>query len=535
MNRFSNPQNNSANLREMISKGNALMNQGKIKEASLIANKLLTSSSHKASVMGFAAMIASARGENSKAEEMIADAIEKEGSNPGFYIMKAQILLRQRKRIHALETLDRAHDIAPDNVQIITACAQHYSKLDQHEKAHEILKRVSEMEPDKAFAWYNYATTARYLGELEECEKAVNKAIKLNPDNIEAYFLRADLRTVTNEDNHIEETEKRLKTPVPEGKPQAQINYALAKEYEDIGAYKKSFEYLNKGAAAQRSTYPYNVEQDEVIMSDIQKYYSADFLSQISEGFKGPTPVFVMGMPRTGTTLLERILSSHSQVTSAGERTEFSMALAQCTQDVVSREEIGKEGLVKATTKMNFRDLGETYHKSMEYYDEGSPLVIDKLPFNFLYVGLILKALPDAKIINVTRTPMDTCYSVYKMLFNQVYPFSYDLEELARYYVAYRGLMEHWQDTVGGGYINVAYEDLVDDTEHETRRILNYLAVDFEQDCLEFQKNKTASTTASATQVRKGIYKSSVEKWRNYEEELKPLYSRLEAAGILSW
>jgi len=188
--------------------------------------------------------------------------------------------------------------------------------------------------------------------------------------------------------------------------------------------------------------------------------------------------------------------------------------------------------LVRSSSSLDFRQLGETYIKSTRPFTGNTPRFIDKLPLNFLYIGLIRLALPNATIINLQRNPMDTCYAIYKQLFVDAYPYSYDLEELARYYVAYHQLMEHWRDVLPGVIHTVRYEEFVDDVEHHTRQLLEACGLEWQPECLKFYENKEASTTASTAQIRRPVYKSSVGKWREYEEQLQPVVRILKNAGI---
>jgi len=213
---------------------------------------------------------------------------------------------------------------------------------------------------------------------------------------------------------------------------------------------------------------------------------------------------------------------------------DFSSELVKEISRVNAGKPVAKADIVAASQQVDFARLGENYvTAARQAANESLTYVIDKLPFNFLYCGLIHRALPNAKIIHMTRDPMDTCYAVYKTLFGQAYPFSYDLEELATYFIAYRKLMDHWHSVMPGLILDVAYEDVVANTELQARRLTEYCGLDWESECLDFHTAKQASTTASAVQVRQPVYSSSVQKWRHYEEQLAPLKLRLTDAGLI--
>jgi hypothetical protein len=239
-------------------------------------------------------------------------------------------------------------------------------------------------------------------------------------------------------------------------------------------------------------------------------------------------------MPRTGTTLVERILASHTDVFAAGELNNFAAQLMTMLRSQNSDKRVSRDEMVQLSAELDFKQLGESYVKSTRPFTGKTPRFIDKMPLNYLYAGLIHLALPNARIINLRRDPMDTCYAIYKQLFVDAYPFSYDLEELAKYFVAYHQLMGHWNLVLPGVIHTVTYEHLVDDFEAEARKLLEFCGLDWQSQCLKFYENKEASTTASTVQVRQPVYQSSVGKWRNYEQQLQPVVDILRQGGVLS-
>ena len=228
--------------------------------------------------------------------------------------------------------------------------------------------------------------------------------------------------------------------------------------------------------------------------------------------------------------MLERILSSHSQVYSAGELKNFGVELKYMSG--VQSNELLDVATVAAAQRIDYKALGKTYIESTQPWTEQTAHFIDKLPFNYLYIGFIHRALPQAKIIHMRRNPMDTCFSNYKQMFANAYKYSYDLEELAQYYLMYRQLMQHWHSVLPGKILDVDYEILIENQESETQRVLEFCDLDWEDACLDFHKNKQAVATASASQVREPIYRSSLQKWRHYANWLQPLQDILEQAGV---
>jgi tetratricopeptide (TPR) repeat protein len=407
------------------------------------------------------------------------------------------------------------------------------TRLGRREDAVALYQKAARLEPKAAVHCYNIACMQRSLGELEAAETNYDKAISLNAEDWESYKIRSDLRRQTPDRNHVEELEQLLADGIDDERGMVQICYAVAKELEDLGEGERSFAHLKTGSDRRRKLMKYDVENDLETIEAIKKTFSADVCSAGNEGCDNGEAIFILGMPRTGTTLVERILASHTDVFAAGELNNFAAQLMTMMRAQNIDKRITRNEMVRSSASLNFKQLGEAYINSTRPFTGKTPRFIDKMPLNYLYVGLIHLALPNATIINLQRDPMDTCYAIYKQLFVDAYPFSYDLEELARYYVAYYQLMEHWHTVLPGVIHTIKYESLVDDIESKTRLMLDACGLEWQEQCLRFYENKEASTTASTAQIRRPIYKSSVGKWRDYEEQLQPATEILQQAGVL--
>ena len=391
--------------------------------------------------------------------------------------------------------------------------------------------RASALAPSEARHHYNRAAVLRYLGDADGAESAFDAALRLRPDDCEAIHSRSKLRRQTPERNHVREIEAALiRVKDPAGR--VELCYALAKEYEDLGEYARAFERLREGAGLKRRQMSYDVATDLAIMERIAAVYGTGRCSAPTDSERGAGVIFVFGMPRTGTTLVERVLASHPEVSSAGELSTFSLELTRLTQALPGPPLRTRRDFVDRSASVDFAALGEAYLRSARPYHDGRPYFVDKLPFNYLYAGLIRLALPAARMVRLERHPMDTCYAVYKQLFRDAYPFSYDLDDLGRYFMGYSRLMRHWDAVLPGAILTIRYEALVQDPEAEVRRLLAHCGLAWDGRCLRFHENQAASTTASALQVRRPIYTTSIGQWRNYSAELEPLRMQLEASGI---
>lgn len=261
-------------------------------------------------------------------------------------------------------------------------------------------------------------------------------------------------------------------------------------------------------------------------MKRVAEHFDRSYAENMKAAPERRGPIFIMGLPRSGTTLVDRIVSSHSDVESMGEITDFAMTMTRLCWSLDKRQ------LIEASARIDPDRLGQAYFRSVAGYGSKVPYFIDKTPINFLYVGLIAKALPGASMIHVRRHPVDNCLSMYRTLFRTGYPFSYDLDDLAEYYIAYDRLMKHPQTAFPGAVLDVSYEELVDHQERVSKDIVAHCGLEWEPACLEFDRNAAPVATASAAQVREPIYRSALARWRRFETQLAPLIGRLEKAGI---
>lgn len=462
----------------------------------------------------------------------IDKALAIEPDSAAWLLQRGLCLLKLGRMASLKELVGRLGALKVETAYQLSALGTLLNRMGEHEQAIAPYEKAAKLEPDRSKHFYNLACTQRSLGRVADAERNFDETIRLNPADYEAIKVRSELRKQSPDDNHVEELETLLEAGIADPRGRVNICFALAKELEDLGESQRSFHYLKIGADTRRSLMQYDVQRDLETMASIRQTYGPDLFDGSIEGDNNSEAIFILGMPRTGTTLVERILSSHTDVFAAGELNNFAVQMTRLVKESAGNRNVSREQLVEMSAGIDFKKLGQAYVDSTRPFTGHTAHFIDKLPLNYLYIGLIHLALPNAKIVSLERHPLDTCYAIYKQLFLDAYPFSYDLEELGRYYVAYHQLMEHWNSVLPGVIHTVRYENLVADLEADAQQLIEFCGLDWQPQCLKFYENPNASTTASTVQVRQPVYQSSVGKWRNYREQLAPLIAVFEAAGI---
>lgn len=444
----------------------------------------------------------------------------------------ALMQLRQGDVRAAWASVEALWSERPSDVRVLTALGQVAAAVERHDVALAAFERAVANRPGEPRLLFNLATSLRNFGEFERAERLYDEVIARTPKDFEAFKNRSELRRQTPERNHVPELEAALAGVGDDWRGAVMLNYALGKEREDLGDAEGAFAAYDAGARLRHRHTRYDIEADLERVRRIQSIFSADWARGRPPGFPSREPIFLFGLPRSGSTLLERMLGAHSAVFAAGELQAFGLAAMRLAGEGASSPARSPNGdLIERTAALDPRRLGETYLETTRPHTGATAHFVDKLPNNFLYAGLIAAALPNAAMIHIRRDPRDVGYAMYKTLFKQAYPFSYDLREIGRYIAAYQTLMAHWRAVFPGRIIEIDYERLVEAPDAALGQALDGCGLAFEPACLSFFKNVQASSTASSVQVRRPIYRSSVGAWRRLERQLAPLIESLGEVG----
>jgi len=431
--------------------------------------------------------------------------------------------------LQALGRLEEAHaaaqhlaKIEPDNPETWITIAAAAGRLLRQEEALEAYEQAARLQPQEVRVQMSIGHVQKTLGRRRDSEAAYKAALALDPGIAEAYWSLADLKNYAFSDAEVAAMQELLRSDPREGKNAAQLHFALGKAFEQRAQYPAAFVHYAQGNALRRLSAPFDIESFERRSARVRTVFDAPFFAaRRGSGDPSPAPIFIVGLPRSGSTLIEQILASHSRVEGTMELPNILNIVRELGDLSANRD--GYPESAGTLLAPQLRALGARYLKETAVLRSGRERFTDKLPNNFSHVGLIHAILPHATIIDARRHPMDSCFSTFKQHFAEGQTFSYDLEDLGRYYRCYLSLMDHWDAVLPGKILHVQYEELVADPEANIRRLLEHCGLAFEPACLNFHATARSVRTASAEQVRQPLYTSGVGYWRHFEQELEPL------------
>jgi tetratricopeptide (TPR) repeat protein len=405
-----------------------------------------------------------------------------------------------------------------------------YTNVGLPERGWPLLEKANDLQPGVDSLQANLAACSVYVGKIDEAKKTYRRLLSKFPNHQRNHYELSRLEKAANT-IHLEQMKNSLGSTNLSADKNIFMYYAIGKELEDLERWDEAFHYYELAGNAVATVSGYDVETDIQLIDKIIKVCNSDWLNEVAEristGSSEKDPIFIVGLPRTGTTLTERIVSSHSRVESIGET--YFMQIVLKRESGIQTAENMTTSIIEAASKKNIAGIAEAYLEAVAFKFGAKPMFIEKFPENILYLGFIAKAYPHARIIHLRRNPMDACFAMYKQSF---FRYAYTLDDLGQYYVGYNRLLEHWRETLGDRLIEVEYESLVSDQEGQTRKLLEKIGLNFEEACLDFEQNMKASNTASTVQIREKIHTRSVNRWTHFAEHLQPLKSYLLDAGI---
>lgn len=471
-------------------------------------------------------------GRNDEAQALLEYCLELAPGFSGARYNLAILLHRTNQSNGALAEVEKLLAEDPKRPGYRNLAAVVCSRIGEYERSSEFYQSLLAEYPDNAKVWLSYAHVLKTEGKREQCEAAYRKAIERDGGFGEAYWSLANLKTFRFTPDDIKNMNSQVARDSLELSSRVQFHFALGKSAEDEGDHELSFKHYDSGNTLHRSNLNYQSQQNTARAERMKSRFTADFFrDREGMGCTESGPIFIVGMPRAGSTLLEQILASHSMVEGTTELPDI-ITLAKELRSRAAEDEAGVyDGVLARMSPTELEQLGRQYlERTRIHRKTDKPFFIDKMPNNFLHIGLIQVSLPNARIIDARRHPLACCFSNFKQYFARGQSFSYSLEDVGYFYRDYVDLMDHYDAVLPDRIHRVIYERLVNDTEGEVRSVLEYCGLPFEEGCLRFFENKRPVRTASSEQVRQPIYQSGVEQWRHYDAFLAPLRDALGSA-----
>ena len=506
----------------------ALLADGELSAAEAMVRPFLLRNPTNVEAMRLLARIGIARQVFDDAELLLDAVLELAPDYRVARVEYAQVLLDRHKHAQAVQQLEKLLEAEPDNRQYRTLYATASVGVGDHEKALKLYQDLLQSAPQSAELHLSIAHSLKTLGQRDAAIEAYRRAAAARPDYGDAYWSLANLKTYQFTPQELDVMRSREAAPQTTLLDRYHLCFALGKALEDQGEYAESFRYYERGNALKKSESSYRPEPIERNTRLQKEICTRDFFARrAGVGSPSGDPIFIVGLPRSGSTLIEQILASHSTVEGTHELADIQRMAHEFQGRDADLTDPRYPKILTELAPEEFRSLGEKYLKDTQVYRAGKAHFIDKMPNNFRHLGLIHLILPNAKIIDARREPMACCFSNLKQLFAAGQEFTYGIEDIARYYRSYLELMRHWNALLPGRVLRVMHEDVVDDLEGNVRRILEFCDLPFEQGCIEFYKTDRSVRTASSEQVRQPIFREGLDQWKNYEPQLKPLAEAL--------
>jgi tetratricopeptide (TPR) repeat protein len=516
-------------MQDTLRQGFALLAAGRFDEASACCKRLLGAKPDLVEAHFLVGLVALELKQNWTAVSAFGSVTKLKEDHGAAWANLARLFMLAGQPARADRALEKAVRHNDGNPIILDLIGMVYGLLGDQQEASKWNAKAVMKQPGNVQFLVNQANNHMFLGRLDEAEAVLRKVLQSQPGNPQANWILSNVRKATNCE-HVEVLERLVQQENSNPRALAFLYYGLGKELEDLEDWENAFEAFAAGAKARRSTIDFDEESEIEMYKAFGDTFTGEWMSDGGAGHDDPSPIFVVGQPRTGTTLVERIITSHSQVHSAGELKQFGTCVRRLSDYREPRRYSAMLAGLAAT--VNSQKLGKAYIARTKTLRGTLPRFVDKLPPNYLYLPLILKALPNAKVVHLTRNPMDACFASFKQLFADAYPHSYDQAEMARHHARYFHLMALWRERFGDRFFDISYEKTARDLEPNARALIDFIELPWEEACLEFHKQKAAVTTASAVQVRQPVHTRSIGRWQRYEDQLGVMRQTLEEQGV---
>jgi len=521
---------------EEIHKAEQFAKGGDARQAEDIYRKLLKRDPNHVEAARLLAKIAADKKNFRDAEVFLRHAAKNAPDYARIWVDLTNVLRELDKLEDALESAEKVLELSPDMAESHLLFAGILGMIGRHDDAIRAYEKALQIAPDKPGGLCSMAHHLKTVGQQERAIATYRRCLAGKPDHAEAYWSLANLKTFQFDTAEVETMQALLESDDVTDEARVQLHNALGLDREARSDYDTAFSHYEQCNVLRRKSESYDPVDTETRYDRIIEIFNEELLANnVGSGNSDKAPIFVVGLPRSGSTLIEQILASHSMVDGTHELHDLARVVKDIRRSRKSKSRF--PDIVEELSAEHWSAVGEDYIQSTFKYRAGAAYFIDKNPNNFIFIGLLRLALPNAKIINARRHPLDSCFGTYKQLFASGQPFSYDLTELGEYYLQYLRLMDHWHQLLPGFVLDVHYEQVVAGLETQVRRILDFCDLPFEEGCLRFHETDRAVKTASSEQVRRPIYSSSVNLWRNYEphlgeliEVLSPLLEQLPKA-----
>jgi tetratricopeptide (TPR) repeat protein len=512
------------NLPPELKSVSSFIYEGKYKKADHLCRDFLKNHPHHIEAMRLLAKIGKELHVYDDSEFLLESCLMFDKDNFDVALDYIDVLIKRQKYAKALEEAEKLYTKDKDNLRFMIAYAVTLQQTNKQEEALEIYNKILNIDKKNPEILVSKGHLQKTFGDLKGSIDSYKKSYKIDQYYGDAYWSLANLKTYQFNDQEIMQLETMTQDEFINDNEKIYMSFALGKAFEDRGEYDKSFTNYQNGNSLKKEFTKFDLKlfdeecknQKEVCTSDL-------FDSKADWGLETKEPIFVLGLPRVGSTLIEQILASHSMVEATHELPNILALSHKLNLRKVQEKTSRYPEILLSLSAPQLKMIGEQYIKDAEIFRTNKPFFIDKMPNNFRHIGLIKLILPNAKIIDIRRNSMSACFSCYKQLFAEGQEFTYDFGDLAGYYNNYVELMEHWNQVLPNQILSIKYEDLVNDFENSVNKILNYCNLDFEDECLSFYKNKRSVRTPSSEQVRQPIYRKGLDYWKNYDTYLGDL------------